>query len=142
MPRLTVPPNFIGTTGSDSLIGEQLNVSVAIGIDILTGGFICTRSGKDTITGIATGTNDLEGSSNGGTGRGIANSGKLNAGDGEDTITGTGTGGNGGKGIELAPGGDGGSAIGITNTGSLNTENRNDAIAGTRVQGLAATAEL
>lgn len=107
MPRLTVPANFIGITGSDTLIGEQLNVPVAIGIDILTGGFICTRSGKDTITGIATGENDLEGSSNGASGIGIANSGSLNAGDEEDTITGTGSGGNGGAIVDVGNGGDG-----------------------------------
>jgi hypothetical protein len=55
MPKLTVPPNFIGTPGSDTLIGEQLNASPAIGIDILTGGFICTRSGNDTVQGTGTG---------------------------------------------------------------------------------------
>ncbi|MCC5607231.1 hypothetical protein LC612_10625 [Nostoc sp. CHAB 5834] len=45
MPRLSVPPNFIGTGGADTLVGEELNVSVAIGIDILTGGYIRTLSG-------------------------------------------------------------------------------------------------
>ncbi len=55
MPRLAVPPNFIGTPGSDTLIGEQLNASPAIGIDILTGGFICTRSGNDTVKGTGAG---------------------------------------------------------------------------------------
>ncbi|MEH2277997.1 MAG: hypothetical protein V7K40_25230 [Nostoc sp.] len=60
MARLTVPPNFIGTPGLDTLIGEQLNVSLAIGIDILTGDLIYTLSGKDNIKGTgATSIGDL-----------------------------------------------------------------------------------
>ena len=48
MPRLTVPPNFTGTAGSDTLVGEDLNKFPAIGIDILTGGFIGTRGMRET----------------------------------------------------------------------------------------------
>uniref|UniRef100_UPI0035CACC7A hypothetical protein n=1 Tax=uncultured Nostoc sp. TaxID=340711 RepID=UPI0035CACC7A len=77
MARLTVPPYFIGTPGSDTLIGEQLNVSPAIGIDILTGGLIYTLSGNDTIKG--TGAASI-GVAQGGDGTGIANSGSLNTG--------------------------------------------------------------
>ena len=94
MSRLTIPPNFIGTSGFDSLVGEQLNVSPAIGIDILTGGLIYTFSGNDTIKG--TGAASI-GVAQGGDGTGIANRGNLNTGDGEDTISGTGKGSNGGK---------------------------------------------
>ncbi|MCL6750138.1 hypothetical protein KBT16_03755, partial [Nostoc sp. CCCryo 231-06] len=87
MPRLTVPPNFIGTPSTDTLVGEELNASVAIGIDILTGGYIRTLSGKDAIAGIGTGAIGIDGDDNdniggdggdGGTGTGIVNIGKLN----------------------------------------------------------------
>ena len=115
MPRLTVPPNFIGTSGVDTLAAQDLNVSGAIGIDILNPGMISTFSGNDSITGTGTvnlktdsGNDSITGTStgivilkpiklSGGTGIGINNSGTLNTGSGGDTITGTGTGGNGGK---------------------------------------------
>ncbi|MEH2419462.1 MAG: hypothetical protein V7K48_00490 [Nostoc sp.] len=98
MARLTVPPNFIGTPGTDILVGKELNTLSAIGIDILTGGFIRTRSGNDTIIGKGKGSGVLgDNSGDGGTGTGIINNGSLNAGDGEDTITGIGTGSIGGK---------------------------------------------
>ncbi|MEH2008156.1 hypothetical protein [Nostoc sp.] len=42
MPRLTVPPNFIGTSGVDTLAAQDSNGSVAIGIDILNPGMIST----------------------------------------------------------------------------------------------------
>ncbi|MEH2145703.1 hypothetical protein [Nostoc sp.] len=76
MARLTVLPNFIGTPDLDTLIGEQLNVSLAIGIDILTRGLIYTLSGKDTIKG--TGAASIGDLNQGGNGTGIANSGSLN----------------------------------------------------------------
>ncbi|AUB35660.1 hypothetical protein COO91_01550 [Nostoc flagelliforme CCNUN1] len=38
MPRLTVPPNFIGTSGIDTLVAQESNTSLAIGIDILNPG--------------------------------------------------------------------------------------------------------
>ncbi|MEH2061589.1 MAG: hypothetical protein V7K50_04835 [Nostoc sp.] len=142
MPRLTFPPNFIGTPGSDTLIGEQLNASPAIGIDILTGGFIYTRSGIDTIAGTGNGGNgstDGDGAigGTGGTGTGIANSGTLNTGDEKDAIAGTGNGGKGGKGGDVGDvgnggkGGDGGTGTGIVNSGKLNTGDGNDTISGT-----------
>lgn len=90
MPRLTVPPNFIGTSGIDTLIAEESNASVAIGIDILNGGVISTFSGNDTITG--TGKTNTSYTKKPVTGIGINNSGTLNAGDGNDIITGIGTG--------------------------------------------------
>ncbi|MEH1866783.1 MAG: hypothetical protein V7K69_17490 [Nostoc sp.] len=96
MPRVTVPPNFIGTLGSDALIGEQLNAAPAIGIDILTGGFICTRSGNDTVQGKGAGRiGDIDGSIEGGNAIDIANRGSLNTGNGKDAIADIGNGGNG-----------------------------------------------
>ncbi|MCC5663136.1 hypothetical protein LC653_04080 [Nostoc sp. CHAB 5784] len=134
MSRLTVPPNFIGTQGSDTLVGEELNASSAIGIDILTGGFISsfisTRSGNDTVQGTGAGDNGLDSTGgDGGDGIGISNSGYLDSGNGEDTIIGNGTGGLGGEGAE---GGDGGDGIGIQNAkdGIITTGWGNDTITG------------
>ncbi|MBW4452484.1 MAG: hypothetical protein KME55_07185 [Nostoc indistinguendum CM1-VF10] len=104
MPRFTVPPNFTGTAGSDTIVGEDLNKFPAIGIDILTGGFIYTGSGKDTIKGNGTGGKGGDGAigknfngSKGGAGIGISNNGNLNAGSGDDAIIGKGIGGRGGN---------------------------------------------
>jgi hypothetical protein len=142
MPRFTVPPNFAGTAGDDTIVGEDLNKFPAIGIDILTGGFIYTGSGEDTFTGNSTGGNgDVDGEGqgsggNGGTGTGISNSGKLNAGLGNDTIAGTGKGGDGGNG---RGGGDGELGIGIRNTGELDTGDGNDTITGIGIGGIGGT---
>ncbi|BBD69426.1 hypothetical protein NIES4072_32410 [Nostoc commune NIES-4072] len=80
MPRLSIPPNFIGTASADTIVGEQLNASVAIGIEILTPGLINTGSGKDTIEGTGVGNIGSIGSgngANGGSGTGIATSMKI-----------------------------------------------------------------
>ena len=130
MPRLTVPPNFIGTSGIDTLVAQESNTSVAIGIDILNPNVISTFSGNDTITGTGTGgtggvgivtgvTNSIPPgiirgeSGEGGAGIGISNSNKLNTGKGEDTLIGTGTAGRNNKtGRESSTGG---TTIGIQN---------------------------
>ena len=98
MPRLTVPPNFIGTSGIDTLVAQESNTSVAIGIDILNPNVISTFSGNDSITGTATGTVSFK-AIKASSGVGINNSGSLNAGSGGDTITGTGTGSSGNLGV-------------------------------------------
>ncbi|MEH2247038.1 hypothetical protein [Nostoc sp.] len=135
MPRLTVPPNFIGTAGSDTLVGEQLNASPAIGIDILTGGFISPRSGNDIVEGTGAGRIGIGDSIRGGNAIGIANRGSLNTGNGKDAISGTATGGIGSQDFDYAPG-DGGNATGIVNTGSLNAGDANDTITGKGTGGI------
>ncbi|MCC5630250.1 hypothetical protein LC613_20415 [Nostoc sphaeroides CHAB 2801] len=130
MPRLTIPPNFIGTSGIDTLVAQESNTSVAIGIDILNSGVISTLSGNDSITGTATGTSQFGKAA--GTGIGINNSGTLNAGDGSDTIAGTGTGGFSYK-LKLITTGINGT--GINNTGSLNAGSGGDTITGTGIGG-------
>ncbi|MEH2352589.1 hypothetical protein [Nostoc sp.] len=79
MARLSIPPNFIGTPSSDTILGEELNGSPAVGINILIGGYIRTLSGKDTLTGISTGNNGGNSviANQGGVGIGISNSGSL-----------------------------------------------------------------
>ncbi|MEH1833986.1 MAG: hypothetical protein V7L29_18415 [Nostoc sp.] len=84
MAKLTVPPNFIATPGSDTLVGKELNGSPTIGIDILTAGFIYTLSGNDTIKGTAAASIGVD---QGKDGTGIANSGSLNTGDGAIVLT-------------------------------------------------------
>ncbi|MHC5613303.1 MAG: hypothetical protein ACYTXA_20455 [Nostoc sp.] len=95
MSRLIVSlPPFIGTSGSDLVVGKEDNTLLpaipAIGIEVLKNGVIDTQAGNDTILGTGTGGGDFD---NAGTGTGIANSGIINAGMGDDTILGTGTGG-------------------------------------------------
>ncbi|MDF5738175.1 MULTISPECIES: hypothetical protein [unclassified Nostoc] len=142
MPRLTVPPNFIGTSGIDTLVGEELNASVAIGIDILNPGVISTFSANDSITG--TGGTGGTGGGTGDTGTGISNSGSFDAGDGNDTITGTGTGGIGGEGSAegttsnyriTGESGYGGAGIGISNSDKLTTGKGEDTLIGTGTAG-------
>ncbi|MGF1936593.1 MAG: hypothetical protein RM347_019760 [Nostoc sp. ChiQUE02] len=137
MPRLTVPPNFIGTSGIDSLVAQESNASVAIGINILNPGVISTFSGNDSITGTGTGTVNLK-TSKAGTGIGINNSGTLNAGSGSDTITGTGIGGSFSNNIGTAIIGSslgeataGGIAYGIYGQGIIKTGDGNDKIIAT-----------
>ncbi|MEH2393771.1 MAG: hypothetical protein V7K21_19620 [Nostoc sp.] len=91
MPRLTVPPNFIGTSSIDTLVAEESNASVAIGIDILNLGEISTFSGNDSITGTATGTATFSKFSKAGTGIGIQNIKKtiITTGENTDRITGS-----------------------------------------------------
>jgi hypothetical protein len=132
MSRLTFPPNFIGTPGSDSLIGEQLNGSPAIGIDILTRGFIYTRSGNDTIKGKGAGISNSAQSING---TGIVNRGSLNTESGKDAIAGIGIGGIGGSTEDDGYDGNGGTGTGIANSSSLNTGQENDTITGTGTGG-------
>ncbi|WP_375469117.1 hypothetical protein [uncultured Nostoc sp.] len=146
MPRLTVPPNFIGTSGIDTLVAEESNASVAIGIDILNPGVISTFSGNDSITGKATGTATFSKFSKAGTGIGINNSGSLNAGSGSDTITGTGIGANFSKnskgviiGSSFEGGTAGGTGTGISNSGSFDAEDGNDTITGTGTGGTGAS---
>ena len=145
MPRFTVPPNFTGTAGDDTLIGEDLNKFPAIGIDILTGGFIYTGLGKDTIKGNGTGGKGADGvidknvdGSKGSAGIGISNNGNLNAGSGDDVIISKGIGGRGGDGVInfeedyfAFAGGGGGTGTGITNSGILNTGLGKETIIGT-----------
>ncbi|MEH2333805.1 hypothetical protein [Nostoc sp.] len=138
MPRLTVPPNFIGTSDIDTLVAEESNASVAIGINILNPGVISTFSGNDSITGKATGTATFSKFSKAGTGIGINNSGSLNAGSGSDTITGTGIGANfskNSKGVIIGSifggGTAGGTGTGISNSGSFDAAEGNDIITGT-----------
>ncbi|MEI1375220.1 hypothetical protein PQG02_17845 [Nostoc sp. UHCC 0926] len=140
MPRLTVPPNFIGTSGIDTLVAEESNASVAIGINILNPGVISTFSGNDSITGTGTGTATF--SKLAGTGIGINNSGSLNAGSGSDTITGTGIGANfskNSKGVIIGSifggGTAGGTGTGISNSGSFDAAEGNDIITGTGTGG-------
>ncbi|MCC5615925.1 hypothetical protein LC605_12755 [Nostoc sp. CHAB 5836] len=158
MPRVNVPPNFIGTDSADNIVGEELNTSFgieieilnsgieilspgAIGIKILSPGSIDTRSGNDTIkgSGSSTGGNvgDDEYGGDGGTGTGIANNGTLNTGSGNDTITATGNGGNGvrGFGYNALPVVNGGTGTGITNSGSINTGDGENTITGTGIGG-------
>lgn len=93
MPRLTVPPNLIGTSGIDTLVAEDFN-PVAIGIDVLSPGVINTLSGNHSITGTGTVGSPYK-LIKPSTGIGINVSGTLNAGDGSDMIAGIGTGGSG-----------------------------------------------
>ncbi|MEH2079680.1 MAG: hypothetical protein V7K89_06605 [Nostoc sp.] len=132
MPRLTVPPNFIGTSSIDTLAAEELNASVAIGIDISNGSVINTFSGNDSITGTGKPSTGGTKPKKPVTGIGINNSGTLNAGDGSDIITGIGTG------LKFIPTGinnssslNTGNGIGISNSGSLKAGNGNDTITGT-----------
>ncbi len=123
MPKFTVPPNFTGTAGDDTLLGEEFDASPAIGIDVLTGGFISTGSEKDTIIGTANGSNVGGGGSAGGAGTGISNSGSINSGIGNDSLIGTGYGGY----SDISFGGDG---IGISNKGTIDGDAGNDEIVG------------
>ncbi|MEH2237896.1 hypothetical protein [Nostoc sp.] len=145
MSRLTVPPNFVGTSGIDTLAAEESNASVAIGIDILNQGVINTFSGNDSISGIGTSTDtgNLE-PRKAGTGIGINNSGTLNAGNGNDSITGTGTGTGGNlpkiKGTLIIFSGAGSGTVGsngtgISNSATLNAGSGNDTITGTGTGG-------
>ncbi|MEH1969842.1 hypothetical protein [Nostoc sp.] len=145
MPRLTVPPNFIGTSGVDTLVAQESNAFVAIGIDILNPGVISTFSGNDSITGTGTGTVNLK-TSKAGTGIGINNSGTLNAGSGSDTITGTGIGGSFSNNIGTAIIGSslgeataGGTGTGISNSSTLNAGDENDTITGAGTGGTGST---
>ncbi len=145
MPRLTVPPKFIGTSGIDTLVGEELDAPAAIGIEVLNGGVIRTFSGNDTLIGKGTGgigkIREVRNVSKkktayniGGNGTGISNIGSLNAGDGKDTIIGTGNGGAGGiAGVVIR--GTGGGGVGISNIGSLNAGSGDDTITGTGIGG-------
>ncbi|MEH2277399.1 MAG: hypothetical protein V7K40_22085 [Nostoc sp.] len=132
MPRLTVPPNFIGTSGIDTLAAEESNASVAIDIDILNGGVINTFSGNDSITGTGKPSTGGTKPNKPVTGIGINNSGTLNAGDGSDIITGIGTGLKFIRtGINNSSSLNTGNGIGISNSGSLKAGNGNDTITGT-----------
>lgn len=84
MPRLTIPPNFIGTLDSDTLTGEELNGSPAIAYGIFNDGIIDTGKGCDKLTGQATATI-------GGTAYGIYGQGIIKTGDGNDEIIATST---------------------------------------------------
>ncbi|MCL6753360.1 hypothetical protein KBT16_21255 [Nostoc sp. CCCryo 231-06] len=162
MPRLTVPPNLIGTSGIDTLVAEDFN-PVAIGIDVLSPGVINTLSGNHSITGTGTVGSPYK-LIKPSTGIGINVSGTLNAGDGSDMIAGIGTGGSGikitgkdGTGINNSSSlnagsktntnaadsstgdnrssGNSTSGIGIRNSGSLKAGNGNDTITGTGTGG-------
>ncbi|MDZ8224220.1 hypothetical protein [Nostoc sp. ChiVER01] len=124
MPRLIVSlPPFIGTSGSDLVIGQEDNAFPAIGIEVQKKGIIDTQAGNDTIQGTSTGSNETFNFS---AGTGIANTGTINAGIGDDSIKGTGTAGEGYRG-ETARG------IGISNTqgGYINGGDGKDLIFGT-----------
>ncbi|MEH1841004.1 MAG: hypothetical protein V7L20_20150 [Nostoc sp.] len=133
MSRLIVfSPPFIGTSGSDLLVGKEDNVlpvalgaQVAIGIQVLKNGLIDTQAGNDTIEGSSIGGN----SSGEILDTGIVNSGIINAGTGDDTIFGTGTGAQEPREEE--------SGIGISNTqgGYINGGDGNDLIKGTETGG-------
>ncbi|MDZ8091820.1 MAG: hypothetical protein RMZ42_07735 [Nostoc sp. DedQUE05] len=132
MPRLTVPPNFIGTSGIDTLAAEESNASVAIGIDILNGGVINTFSGNDSISGTGKPSTGSTKPKKPVIGIGINNSGTLYAGDGSDMIAGIGTGLKFiGTGINNSSSLNAGNGIGISNSGSLKAGNGNDTITGT-----------
>jgi len=113
MSRLIVSlPPFIGTSGSDLVVGQEDNALRAIGIEVLKNGVIDTQAGNDTIEGSTTGgTTD-------GTGTGIANSGTINAGRGDDIIEGSATGGTDGTGT------------GIANSGTIDAGRGDDTIEG------------
>ncbi|MBW4430185.1 MAG: hypothetical protein KME50_39135 [Nostoc desertorum CM1-VF14] len=162
MPRLTVPPNLIGTSGIDTLVAEDFN-PLAIGIDVLSPGVINTLSGNDSITGTGTVGSPYK-LIKPSTGIGINISGTLNAGDGSDMIVGIGTGGSGikitgedGTGNndssslnagtksntnaadsstgDIRSSRNGTSGIGIRNSGNLKAGNGNDIITGTGTGG-------
>jgi hypothetical protein len=54
MSRLTVPPNLIGTPGSDTIQATTTEFN-DIGIQVDVGGVIDTRGANDTVSGTATG---------------------------------------------------------------------------------------
>ncbi|MEH2171784.1 hypothetical protein [Nostoc sp.] len=127
MSRLIVSlPPFLGTSGSDLVVGQEDNAIPAIGIEVLKNGVIDTQAGNDTIKGSGTGGDDND---VGGTGTGIVNSGIINAGSGDDTISGTGSGGSGYRTNEL------GTGISNTQSGYINGGDGKDLIEGTGTGG-------
>ena len=101
MSRLTVPPNYIGSSRTDIIqaVTSEFN---DIGIQVNVDGIIETRGGNDTVSGTATGQ----------TGYGINDDGLIALGSGDDLIKGM------------------GSFTGIQVTGLLDGGNKSDNIIG------------
>lgn len=119
MPRLTVPPNVIRTSGNDVVKGEEVTAAPpevpAVGIDVANGGIIDTLTGKDLITGSGDGSV---------VGVGIRSiGGNIRGGLGDDTIQGRGNG-------TASVGNIEGGGIGINTFGSISGGSGDDLIKG------------